>query len=83
MLPVYVGDLINLDWLYLSQTKVSTLSDLFGAPKVLRVLNLLQRKVSMLPESIGALTILKELDLLQTELSILPYSVSDLINLDW
>ena len=43
ILPDYIEDLINLDWLDPSQTKVSTLSHSTGALKVLRVLKLLQK----------------------------------------
>ena len=40
ILPYFIGALINLDWLSLSEMKVTTLPDSIGALRVLRVLDL-------------------------------------------
>ena len=60
ILPKYICNIINFDWLDPLQTKVSTLTNSIGALKVLTYLDLSQTKVSVLLESVCAHTMLNE-----------------------
>ena len=72
-----IGALKVLNYLDLSQAKVSLLYELICALTMLETLDLLQ-KISILPNSIGDLINIAWLSLSQTRKSSLPYSIGAL-----
>ena len=82
-LPPEIGNLKNLEVLYLIGNKLKTLPPEIGNLTKLEVLNLNRNKLTTLPPEIGNLTNLKGLNLSSNQLTTLPAEIGNLTNLRW
>ncbi|MDD9855846.1 MAG: leucine-rich repeat domain-containing protein [Gammaproteobacteria bacterium] len=80
-LPESIGNLTNLEHLYLGNNDLIVLPDSVGDLTNLKVLYLWRNYFSELPDSIGNLANLEVLDLDHNLLSVLPESIGNLTNL--
>jgi len=80
-LPESIGNLTNLEQLWLSLSKLTTLPENIGNLKKLGELWLYNNNLTSLPESIGNLTNLTYLGLYSNKLASLPDSIGNLKNL--
>ncbi len=81
-LPDKIGELVNLEVLYLSRNHLRTLPASIGNLIKLKKLYLAKNELTTLPETLGNLTVLKKLDLGSNNLTSLPKSIGNLSLLD-
>ena len=77
-----IGELVNLEKLYLGKNNLKTLPKSIGNLKNLQILSVQYNQISSLPEEIGGLTNLLQLTLNQNELVTLPAGIGGLKNLE-
>jgi internalin A len=80
-LPESIGQLPQLQTLYLSNNKLTILPDSLGQLTQLTELNLSNNQLKALPHSLGQLTQLTELNLSNNQLKALPHSLGQLTQL--
>ena len=80
-LPESIGNLTNLQILYLLSNELESLPESIGNLTNLQILYLHDNNLESLPESIGNLTNLQDLDLNENDLESLPESIGNLTNL--
>jgi Leucine-rich repeat (LRR) protein len=80
-LPEAIGQLSQLQQLYLSGNQLSTLPEAIGQLSQLQVLYLSSNRLRTLPEAIGQLSQLQKLDLSDNQLSTLPEAIGQLSQL--
>jgi internalin A len=80
-LPDSIGNLKNLQSLYLSQNQLETLPHSIGKLSNLQFLHLDNNRINTLPDSIGNLRNLQSLYLSQNQLETLPHSIRKLTKL--
>jgi Leucine-rich repeat (LRR) protein len=81
IIPNSIGNLINLQKLYLGYNQITILPDSIGNLINLQKLDLHNNQITILPDSIGNLINLRELELCHNKITILPHSIGNLINL--
>ncbi len=81
-LPAFIGDLANLQYLYLNENSLQDLPDAFCKLKNLIYIGLSSNKIKSLPTNIGNLQRLRVLVLYENKLEQLPESLGDLSNLE-
>ena len=80
-LPESIGNLSNLQGLYLDYARITALPKSIGNLSNLQELRLNNTQITALPESIGNLSNLQELRLNNTQITALPESIGNLSNL--
>jgi Leucine-rich repeat (LRR) protein len=80
-LPDLIGNLINLQKLYLHNNQINILPDSIGNLINLQKLYLHNNQINILPDSIGNLINLQKINLDNNQITILPDSIGNLINL--
>ena len=81
-LPKSIGQLTQLQRLFVSHNQLSMLPEAIGQLTQLRNLDISQNQLSTLPEAIGQLTQLRNLDVSQNQLSTLPEAIGQLTRLE-
>jgi len=77
-LPENIGELSQLQELYISANHLKTLPDSIGKLKMLTILNANSNQLTTLPESIGNLPNLRNLHLFSNQITILPSTIGNL-----
>ena len=80
-LPETIGQLSNLQELWLDNNQIIVLPESIGQLSNLQYLSLSNNQITVLPESIGQLSNLQELWLNNNQITVLPESIGQLSNL--
>ena len=82
IIPNCIGNLKNLEWLYLSNNQLSSLPESIGDLMNLERLDLNDNQLTTLPQSFGNLQNLRNLDFSNNEFTSMPEIISNLQNLE-
>lgn len=77
-----IGELVNLEKLYLGKNNLKTLPKSIGNLKKLKILSVQYNEITSLPDEIGEMTNLKQITLNQNRLQTLPSTIGKLKNLE-
>jgi len=81
-IPERIGELVNLEKLYLGKNNLKTLPKSIGKLKNLKILSIQYNEINSLPNEIGEMTNLKQITLNQNKLITLPSTIGSLKNLE-